>query len=81
LIQNKRTRIRTGIPFLSRIPILGYLFGSVEHKIEKTELLLLITPRTVGTALDAARITGEMRQGTRELEDAIRQAPRPLPAK
>jgi general secretion pathway protein D len=81
LIQNKRTRIRTGIPFLSRIPILGYLFGSVEHKIEKTELLLLITPRTVGTALDAARITGEMRKGTRELEDAIRQAPRPLPAK
>jgi general secretion pathway protein D len=81
LIQNKRTRIRTGIPFLSRIPILGYLFGSVEHKIEKTELLLLITPRTVGTALDAARITGEMRRGTRELEDAIRQAPRPLPAK
>jgi general secretion pathway protein D len=81
LIQNKRTRIRTGIPFLSRIPILGYLFGSVEHKIDKTELLLLITPRTVGTALDAARITGEMRRGTRELEDAIRQAPRPLPAK
>ena len=81
LIQNKRTRIRTGIPFLSRIPILGYLFGSVEHKIEKTELLLLITPRTVGTALDAVRITGEMRKETRELEDAIRQAPRPLPAK
>ena len=81
LIQNKRTRIRTGIPFLSRIPILGYLFGSVEHKIEKTELLLLITPRTVGTALDAARITEEMRRGTRELEDAIRQAPRPVPAK
>lgn len=81
LIQNKRTRIRSGIPFLSRIPILGYLFGSVEHKIEKTELLLLITPRTVGTALDAERITGEMRKGTRELENAVRQAPRPLPAK
>jgi general secretion pathway protein D len=80
LIQNKRTRIRTGIPFLSRIPILGYLFGSVEHKIEKTELLLLITPRTVGTALDSARISEEMRRGTRELEEAIRQAPRPLPA-
>ncbi|HET8532886.1 MAG TPA: type II secretion system secretin GspD [Methylomirabilota bacterium] len=79
LIQNKRTRIRVGIPWLSRIPILGYLFGSVENKIEKTELLLLITPRTVGTPLDAARITGEMRRGTRELEDVIRQAPRPLP--
>jgi general secretion pathway protein D len=76
LIQNKRTRIRVGIPWLSRIPILGYLFGSVEHRIEKTELLLLITPRTVGTALDAARITGEMRRATPELEESIRQAPR-----
>jgi general secretion pathway protein D len=79
LIQNKRTRIRVGIPLLSRIPILGYLFGSVENKIEKTELLLLITPRTVGTALDAARITDQMRRVTPELEDSMRQAPRRLP--
>jgi len=79
LIQNKRTRIRVGIPWLSRIPILGYLFGSVEDKIEKTELLLLITPRTVGTPLDAARITDEMRRVTPELEESIRQGPRVPP--
>ena len=79
LIQNKRTRIHIGVPWLSRIPILGYLFGSVENKIEKTELLLLITPRTVGTALDAARITDQMRRVTPELEDSMRQAPRRLP--
>ena len=76
LIQNKRTLNRTGIPFLNRIPILGLLFGSVEKKIEKTELVLLITPRVVGTALDAARITDEMRRVTPELEDSIRRAPR-----
>jgi general secretion pathway protein D len=70
LIQNKRTRIRVGIPWLSRIPILGYLFGSVQNTIEKTELLLLITPRTVGTALDAARITEQMRRVTPELEQS-----------
>ncbi|HKW93644.1 MAG TPA: secretin N-terminal domain-containing protein, partial [Methylomirabilota bacterium] len=77
LIQSKRTRIRTGIPWLSRIPILGYLFGSVENKIEKTELLLLITPRAIGTALDAARITDQMRRVTPELERSLQQAPRP----
>ena len=77
LIQNKRTLNRTGIPLLNRIPILGLLFGSVEEKIEKTELVLLITPRVVGTALDAARITDEMRRVTPELEDSIRRAPRP----
>jgi len=77
LIQNKRTLNRTGIPFLNRIPILGLLFGSVEDKIEKTELILLITPRVVGTALDAARLTDEMRRVTPELEESIRRAPRP----
>ncbi len=79
LIQNKRTRIRVGIPWLSRIPILGYLFGSVQTTIEKTELLLLITPRAIGTALDAARITEQMRRVTPELEQSMRLAPRPLP--
>ena len=74
-----RVRIDIGVPWLSRIPILGYLFGSVENKIEKTELLLLITPRTVGTALDAARITDQMRRVTPELEQSIRQAPRQPP--
>jgi general secretion pathway protein D len=77
LIQNKRTRIRIGVPWLNRIPILGYLFGSVQTTIEKTELVLLITPRVVGTAVDAARITDQMRRVTPELEQSLQGAPRP----
>jgi general secretion pathway protein D len=76
LIQNRRTNIRTGIPGLSRIPILGLLFGSQEEKIEKTELVLMITPRVVGTAVEAARITEEMRRATPDLEQSIKRAPR-----
>src|SRR5204862_3972402 len=72
LIQNKRTYIKTGIPFMSRIPVLGYLFGSTEDKIEKTELLLLITPRVIGTAADGARITDQMRKATPELEQSLK---------
>jgi len=79
LIQSKRSFIKTGIPFMNRIPVLGYLFGSTEEKIEKTELLLLITPRVVGTAADAARVTEQMRNVTPELEQSFRLAPRPLP--
>jgi general secretion pathway protein D len=78
LIQTRRTNTRTGIPGLSRIPVLGLLFGSQQEKIEKTELVLMITPRVVGTAFDAARITEEMRRATPELERSIRRAPRPL---
>jgi general secretion pathway protein D len=80
LIQSKRTKIRTGIPFLSRIPVLGYLFGSTEEKVEKTELLMLITPRVVGTALDAARVTEQMRKVTPELGQSFKLTPPRPPA-
>ncbi len=76
LIQDQVTINNRGIPFLKDIPILGVLFGFKERLIDKTELLLLITPRVLGTALDAAKITDEMRRATPELEDAIKKAPR-----
>src|SRR5213594_405470 len=69
LIQDKVTIDDRGIPLLKSIPIIGYLFGFTERKVEKTELLLLITPRVIGTALDAARLTNEMRRATPELNE------------
>ena len=39
LIQDRVTVDDRGIPFFKNIPILGYLFGFKEKKIEKTELL------------------------------------------
>jgi general secretion pathway protein D len=80
LIQNMRAESRTGIPFLNRIAVLGYLSGSTEEKIEETELLMLMTPRVVGTAVDATRITEQMRRGSPEIEQSFKLAPRKLPA-
>jgi general secretion pathway protein D len=76
LIQDKVTNDDRGIPVLKKIPVLGYIFGFTEKKIEKTELLLLITPRVIGTAVDAAKITDEMRKATPDLNDAFKRSPR-----
>jgi general secretion pathway protein D len=76
LIQDKVTNDDRGIPVLKKIPVIGYLFGFTERKIEKTELLLLITPRVIGTAVDAAKITDEMRKTTPDLDEAVKRAPR-----
>jgi general secretion pathway protein D len=81
LIKDQVTINNRGIPLLKDIPILGYLFGFKQRALIRTELLLLITPRVVGTALDAQRITDQMRRATPELEDTIRRAPRaPAPS-
>jgi general secretion pathway protein D len=76
LIRDRQALENRGIPFFKDIPLLGYLFGARVRTVTKTELLILITPRVIGTALDAARITEEMRRATPELEEAIRRAPR-----
>jgi general secretion pathway protein D len=76
LIQDTVTLDNRGIPFLRDIPIFGYLFRFTGRKVEKTELLLLITPRVVGTAIDAAKITNDMRRSTPELDEAVDRAPR-----
>jgi general secretion pathway protein D len=78
LITDRRETISRGVPMLKDIPLLGFLFGFKERVSDKRELLILITPRVVGTALDAARITDQMRRGVPEADEAIRlQAPRP----
>jgi len=76
LIQDRRTITQRGIPLFYKLPIIGYLFGFKENLIEKSELILLITPRVVGTPVDAQRITDQMRRATPELNDAVRKAPR-----
>ena len=43
LIQDSKNVTRSGIPLLSRIPLLGALFGSQEYVTGKTELILLMT--------------------------------------
>jgi general secretion pathway protein D len=76
LIQERKENIDRGIPYLKNIPLIGYIFGAKQENIRRTELVLLITPRVIGTALDAARITDEMRRTTPALSDAIDRAPR-----
>ncbi|MDP2831494.1 MAG: hypothetical protein Q8O02_04530, partial [Candidatus Omnitrophota bacterium] len=41
---DKRTKITKGIPILGDIPLLGYLFRSTDDKLEKSDLVILLTP-------------------------------------
>lgn len=45
LLQNAGSRAVTGVPGLSDLPILGALFRSKEFQNERTELIVMVTPR------------------------------------
>jgi general secretion pathway protein D len=57
LRDRQRTSNQGGIPILSRIPILGGVFGSADRSSSETELYLFLTPRIIRTDADADSVT------------------------
>lgn len=47
LIRESKNKSRSGLPFLSRIPVLGAIVGSQSRSITRRELLIFIQPRIV----------------------------------
>jgi len=51
LITSQDTRTNTGVPVLSRIPILGALFRSKDFRTNKTELVIFVRPHVLPNPL------------------------------
>lgn len=47
LMQNKKTTLESGIPYLRDIPLIGALFGQNRESIVQSELVILIQPKVV----------------------------------
>jgi pilus assembly protein CpaC len=47
LLNNITQNDGANVPFLSKIPIIGYLFKSNAERLERSELMVLVTPRLV----------------------------------
>ncbi len=62
LIQESGLDGKSGLPFLSQIPVLGGLFGNQTNKADRTELVILITPRVVENSIQAEQVTSELRK-------------------
>ena len=58
LLQDQESTTRTGLPCLTNLPVLGYLFGYRQQSAEKTELVILISP-TVLTGKRIEEVKGE----------------------
>jgi len=45
---------QSNVPFLSKIPLLGYLFKNMSEEDDHTELLIFITPRILNRQTNVA---------------------------
>ena len=71
LIRDNRSEGQSGFPILYKIPVLGALFGNTEEQLDRTELIVLITPRVVENSQDAYQVTEEIKRKMQELAPMI----------
>ncbi len=62
LIREQNQNTKNGIPFLHEVPFIGPLFGATTKNKDKTELVVLITPRVVKTKQDLRVVTDEFKR-------------------
>jgi len=68
LIDDQVERGSSGIPGLSRIPVIGGLFGTQKSNKSRSETIILITPTIVRDAQEAADLTDEYSRRFRAME-------------
>jgi general secretion pathway protein D len=79
LINDGTTKGSSGIPGLSRIPIIGGLFGTQTTRTDRSEVIVLLTPTIIRNPQEAANLTDEYGRRFRAL-DPLRAPKAPNPA-
>ena len=75
LIQNNKTNTRDSVPCLGSIPGLGLLFGSTFRGVDKTEIVVLITPQIVDKGLEP--LAEQAIEKAKMLEETFEKEPLP----
>lgn len=62
LIQEDRSEKVSSVPYLGRVPGLGWLFSNTQRNRGRSELIVLITPKVIMGNSQARRVTDEYRE-------------------
>jgi len=76
LVKERRERTRDGIPFLYKIPVIGWIFGARSDSVNRTELLIFITPRVISSVTEGTRLSHEFEERVEELRRRIGESRR-----
>jgi type II secretory pathway component GspD/PulD (secretin) len=72
MIQNRTEKSESGVPFLRRIPLLGYLFKKPTYVKQSNELLLFLTPHVITTYKEAGDISyPEIEKSRKEIDPGL----------
>jgi general secretion pathway protein D len=71
LIDETKGASSSGVPFLSKIPILGALFGYKTKTVGTKETILLMTPHVITDLQESNQVTQEFREKVQTLKKEL----------
>jgi general secretion pathway protein D len=71
LIRNTKDMSSQGVPFLSKIPVIGFFFGKNTRSYGRRELILLLTPHIITDHIQSRTVTDEFRDKVEGLKKEL----------
>lgn len=75
LISQTKSDNSSGVPGLSTLPVIGFLFGNKKDDVTKNELIIMITPRVINTLSDIDSVSNEFKSKFSDLKLDTEMAP------
>jgi general secretion pathway protein D len=72
IITDNATESLNGIPFLDRIPFIGFLFGTKTTTKQRTELIVFLTPRVIYDTTQMLDATEELKEKVQGLQKLMK---------
>ena len=71
LIGERKSKSRSGIPYLMDLPIVGRFFGTTSDATDRTELIMLITPRVIRNRDESRSVTEEFKNNLSRVRNEL----------
>lgn len=68
LIRDEKANTKSGLPWLSNIPVMGWAFGQTGEDTTRNELVVVLRPRVIAHAEDARDVLQEFRNRLKGLQ-------------
>ena len=73
IIEESVSDTTSGIPFLDRLPYVGFVFGTKSRQTTRTELIIFLTPRVIYDTTQLTDATQELKEKVRGLRNMIKE--------
>jgi len=70
-LKERKSLDRTGLPWLYKIPVIGWLFGSRSDTVSRNELLIFITPRVIRSVEEGIQLSRDFEERVQQLKSRM----------